>query len=138
MLLQSNVLFWEAYDDARYEAVLTACALRDDVAALPAGHETELGERGINLSGMWLTLQGSVLPLGSWYCFWPALNCWAANYVVLCRLALPARRNQFCLKRAAELRPDPPVGFTPGQLHAHFLHAPAATDGPASSPYPSL
>lgn len=30
----------------------SAVASADDVAALPAGSETELGERGINLSGM--------------------------------------------------------------------------------------
>lgn len=29
----------------------TACALDHDVAALPAGDDTEIGERGVNLSG---------------------------------------------------------------------------------------
>ncbi len=39
------------YDEARYRAAVDACALAADVASLPAGHATELGERGINLSG---------------------------------------------------------------------------------------
>ena len=38
-------------DEAMYAAVLDACALRPDLAALPAGDATEIGERGINLSG---------------------------------------------------------------------------------------
>ncbi|KAL4420399.1 hypothetical protein ABPG75_010055 [Micractinium tetrahymenae] len=46
-----NVLFGQRYEEKRYAAVLRACALEDDVAGLPAGSETELGERGINLSG---------------------------------------------------------------------------------------
>lgn len=35
----------------RYDAVIAACALEQDLAELPAGDETELGERGVNLSG---------------------------------------------------------------------------------------
>jgi ABC transporter len=48
---QENVLFGSAYDEARYNEVMRVCALEEDVASLPAGDETELGERGINLSG---------------------------------------------------------------------------------------
>ena len=36
---------------ARYDDIVAACALADDVACLPASDATELGERGINLSG---------------------------------------------------------------------------------------
>ena len=50
--MQYNVVFGQPYDDARYAAVLKACALSDDVDLLPAGDQTELGERGINLSGV--------------------------------------------------------------------------------------
>lgn len=35
----------------RYARVVTACALDHDIEALPAGDATEIGERGINLSG---------------------------------------------------------------------------------------
>jgi ATP-binding cassette subfamily C (CFTR/MRP) protein 1 len=49
--LLENILFQAPYDDARYNAVIDACALRQDLAELPAGDMTEMGERGINLSG---------------------------------------------------------------------------------------
>lgn len=35
----------------RYEATLTACAMRTDLQMLPAGDQSEIGEKGINLSG---------------------------------------------------------------------------------------
>ena len=49
--LRDNVLFGAAWDEAWYAQVLDACALRADLAALPAGDATEIGERGITLSG---------------------------------------------------------------------------------------
>ena len=49
--LKANILFGATEDRERYEAVLTACALRPDLAILPNGDMTEIGERGINLSG---------------------------------------------------------------------------------------
>lgn len=49
--LRGNVLFGREFDEARYDSVIEACALADDLAALPAGDLTEIGERGINLSG---------------------------------------------------------------------------------------
>jgi ABC-type multidrug transport system fused ATPase/permease subunit len=49
--IRENILFGEAYDEGRYKAVLGACAFYDDLKQLPAGDQTEIGERGINLSG---------------------------------------------------------------------------------------
>ena len=49
--LRGNILFGRTYDKARYDKVVKACALSDDLAVLPAGDMTEIGERGINLSG---------------------------------------------------------------------------------------
>lgn len=49
--LRDNILFGLAYDPVRYHKTLEGCALVDDIGALPAGDLTELGERGINLSG---------------------------------------------------------------------------------------
>jgi ATP-binding cassette subfamily C (CFTR/MRP) protein 1 len=49
--LRDNILFGLAYDPVRYQKTLEGCALVDDIGALPAGDLTELGERGINLSG---------------------------------------------------------------------------------------
>lgn len=49
--MQDNILFGCPFDADKYAAVLAACALVEDIAGLPAGDATELGERGINLSG---------------------------------------------------------------------------------------
>ena len=50
-MLQDNILFGRPFEEDFYKAVLGACALDADLADLPAGDMTELGERGINLSG---------------------------------------------------------------------------------------
>ena len=49
--LRGNILFGRPFDQERYDKVVEACALLDDMAVLPAGDMTEIGERGINLSG---------------------------------------------------------------------------------------
>ncbi len=49
--LQDNITFGLLLEPKRYAAVVAACALADDIESLPAGDATELGERGINLSG---------------------------------------------------------------------------------------
>ncbi|EQC32351.1 hypothetical protein SDRG_10098 [Saprolegnia diclina VS20] len=49
--LRNNILFADAFDDTKYNAVLSACQLTSDLRMLPDGDRTEIGERGINLSG---------------------------------------------------------------------------------------
>ena len=49
--VRDNVLFGRALDEARLQRVLEACALDVDASAWPAGLDTEIGDRGINLSG---------------------------------------------------------------------------------------
>lgn len=49
--VQDNILFGRAMDKARYDRVLQACALKQDLEILPGGDQTEIGEKGINLSG---------------------------------------------------------------------------------------
>jgi ABC-type multidrug transport system fused ATPase/permease subunit len=49
--IRDNILFGNAFDQARYDLVLMACGLLPDIEMLPAGDMTEIGERGINLSG---------------------------------------------------------------------------------------
>jgi ABC-type multidrug transport system fused ATPase/permease subunit len=45
MTLRDNILFGAHSDKDRYNAVLHACALTDDIALLPAGDLTEIGEK---------------------------------------------------------------------------------------------
>lgn len=50
--LRENILLGsDDFNASWYEKVVDACALRPDIAALPAGDETEIGEKGVNLSG---------------------------------------------------------------------------------------
>eukprot|EP01041_Mallomonas_annulata_P002837 gene2837-5584_t len=49
--LRDNVLFGLPYDEERFDLALHASALDDDIKVLPGGILTEIGERGINLSG---------------------------------------------------------------------------------------
>ncbi|XP_053165539.1 ATP-binding cassette sub-family C member 5 isoform X2 [Hemicordylus capensis] len=50
-LLRDNILFGKEFDEERYNTVLNDCCLRPDLAILPNGDLTEIGERGANLSG---------------------------------------------------------------------------------------
>ena len=49
--VKENILFGKEYDKDWYEAVVDACALRPDLDMLPYGDLTEIGERGITVSG---------------------------------------------------------------------------------------
>ncbi|CAE6434528.1 unnamed protein product [Rhizoctonia solani] len=49
--IRENILYGLPYNQARYEAVLDACALRPDLRIFPAGDQTEIGEKGVSLSG---------------------------------------------------------------------------------------
>ncbi|TMW58919.1 hypothetical protein Poli38472_007064 [Pythium oligandrum] len=49
--VRENILFGAPYDREHYDNVLTACQLGPDLAILEHGDATEVGERGINLSG---------------------------------------------------------------------------------------
>lgn len=49
--IRENILFGKEYDAERYTKVVHVCALNADLAVLPAGDKTEVGERGITLSG---------------------------------------------------------------------------------------
>ncbi|KAG8877682.1 hypothetical protein FRB98_006588 [Tulasnella sp. 332] len=49
--LRENILFGEEFDQTRYNGVLSACQLLPDIAILPFGDMTEIGERGVSLSG---------------------------------------------------------------------------------------
>ncbi|KAG0652328.1 cadmium factor [Hyphodiscus hymeniophilus] len=49
--VKENILFGHRFDPVFYDKTVKACALVEDFAQLPDGDETEVGERGISLSG---------------------------------------------------------------------------------------
>ena len=49
--LRENVLFGEEFEKKRYVETIMACQLEADLSIMPAGDFTEIGEKGINLSG---------------------------------------------------------------------------------------
>jgi ATP-binding cassette subfamily C (CFTR/MRP) protein 1 len=49
--VRENIIFGKDFDQEWYDEVVDACALRADLDMLPAGDKTEIGERGITVSG---------------------------------------------------------------------------------------
>lgn len=49
--VKDNIIFGHRFDPVFYDRVLDACALRADLAVLSQGHMTEVGEKGVSLSG---------------------------------------------------------------------------------------
>ncbi|KAJ7764128.1 hypothetical protein DFH07DRAFT_1059163 [Mycena maculata] len=49
--IKDNILFGYPYDEVRYKQVIECCALQPDLDVLEDGDATEIGARGVNLSG---------------------------------------------------------------------------------------
>lgn len=49
--IRDNILFGELYRPKRYDLVLEACALKDDLRLMPNGDFTIIKGNGINISG---------------------------------------------------------------------------------------
>ena len=49
--IRDNILFYQPYDEERYNEVINLSELRQDLEIFEAGDLTEIGEKGINLSG---------------------------------------------------------------------------------------
>jgi ABC-type multidrug transport system fused ATPase/permease subunit len=49
--IKDNILFGSPMDQQRYNQVLECCALKPDLSILEDGDETEIGARGVSLSG---------------------------------------------------------------------------------------
>ena len=49
--VRENIVFGYRWDKEFYDKTVKACALLEDFASLPDGDQTEVGERGISLSG---------------------------------------------------------------------------------------
>lgn len=51
MTIKDNILFGSKFDEEKYTEIVKICELTRDFEILPAGDQTEIGEKGINLSG---------------------------------------------------------------------------------------
>lgn len=51
LTIKENILFGSPYEEERYAEVLESCALNPDLEMFEDGDETEIGERGVTLSG---------------------------------------------------------------------------------------
>ncbi|KAJ7658502.1 multidrug resistance-associated ABC transporter [Mycena rosella] len=49
--LRQNIIFGGEEDEEKFRQIIRACSLEHDLEVLPHGEETEIGEKGINLSG---------------------------------------------------------------------------------------
>lgn len=49
--IRDNITFGYEFDKKRYNRVIQICELTRDLEILPSGDQTEIGEKGINLSG---------------------------------------------------------------------------------------
>ena len=49
--VKGNITFGSAFDEAKFDRALHAANLEEDIKILPGGIMTEIGEKGINLSG---------------------------------------------------------------------------------------
>ncbi|KAG9089172.1 hypothetical protein FS749_001555, partial [Ceratobasidium sp. UAMH 11750] len=49
--IRNNILFGSDYDERRYNTVIMQCALERDLELFDAGDQTEVGEKGMTLSG---------------------------------------------------------------------------------------
>lgn len=49
--VRENIVFGHRWDPQFYEKTIHACALTEDFSSLPDGDQTQVGERGISLSG---------------------------------------------------------------------------------------
>jgi ATP-binding cassette, subfamily C (CFTR/MRP), member 1 len=50
--LRDNIIFGNEENEERLQEIIRACCLERDLEMLPNGEYTEIGEKGINLSGM--------------------------------------------------------------------------------------
>ena len=49
--IEQNILFFKKMDKIKYEKIIKICQLEQDLLIFPLGDQTEIGEKGVNLSG---------------------------------------------------------------------------------------
>lgn len=54
--IEGNITFNQPYNKQKLDKVLAVCGLDKDLQLFPAGVKTEIGEKGVNLSGIDLTI----------------------------------------------------------------------------------
>ena len=54
--LRDNIIFGSEDDEDKLQEIIKACCLERDLEMLPHGEFTEIGEKGINLSGVYYSL----------------------------------------------------------------------------------
>lgn len=89
--VEANILMGTPMDEERYAAVLHACALQADLTSLPAGDQTEIGEKGVNLSGASRVHSHSTDHVRSWP------RCWSLVRVPYSRTLLLSCVSGDCL-----------------------------------------
>jgi ABC-type multidrug transport system fused ATPase/permease subunit len=50
-IVQANIVFGAQFDETRYKKVIHQCCLERDLELFEAGDQTEVGEKGLTLSG---------------------------------------------------------------------------------------
>jgi ATP-binding cassette subfamily C (CFTR/MRP) protein 1 len=55
--LMHNIVFGKSVDHSSYQRVIEACALKPDLDMLPAGDQTEIGEKVVNIMYLTFTLK---------------------------------------------------------------------------------
>lgn len=59
--VKANVLMGAECDQDKYDAVVEACALQADLESLQHGDATQIGEKGVTLSGAFLSITFQVI-----------------------------------------------------------------------------
>ena len=54
--IEGNITFNQPYNKQKLDKVLAVCGLDKDLQLFPAGVKTEIGEKGVNLSGIYFTI----------------------------------------------------------------------------------
>eukprot|EP01083_Nonionella_stella_P031791 87027_1 len=49
--VRENIIMNQEFDAKLYDLAIGSCALKHDLTVLPSSHDTEIGEKGINISG---------------------------------------------------------------------------------------
>ena len=49
--VRQNIIFGKPFIKEKFHRVIKACSLEQDLKSLPDGEKTQIGEKGINLSG---------------------------------------------------------------------------------------